>query len=219
MSNSLWLHGLQHAKLLCPSLSPRTCSNSCASSQWCNSTISSSVVPFSSCPQSFPASGSFPTSWLFTSGGQTIGASASASVLPMNIQGLVFNKNHFISYLFFSKCLFSIPCFYLFFQQMTYSSTIGEKDGSFQVDTPSTTCHWILCLCLYPSFYSGRCFCPLLGGNFFHLFFICTSLCFFLICFCSTFHLYKSPPIHLVSQTRNLGVILVSISFLRALCA
>ena len=73
--------------LLCPSLSPGVCSGSCPSSQWCHPTILSSVVPFSSCPQSFPASGSFPVSQLFTSGGQSIGASASASVLPVNIQG------------------------------------------------------------------------------------------------------------------------------------
>ena len=85
MSDSLLLHGLQHARLPCPS-STGACSNSCPLSQWCLRTISSSVVPFSSCPQSFPASVSFPKSWLFTSNGQSIGASASASVLPMNIQ-------------------------------------------------------------------------------------------------------------------------------------
>ena len=66
--------------------SPGVCSNSCPLSWWCHPTISSSVGPFSSCPQSFPASGCFPKSWLFASGGQSIGASASASVLPMNIQ-------------------------------------------------------------------------------------------------------------------------------------
>ena len=70
----------------CPSPTPRACSNSCPLSQWCHATISSSVVPFSSCLQSFPASGSFPMSQLFTSGGPSIGVSASASVLPMNIQ-------------------------------------------------------------------------------------------------------------------------------------
>ena len=80
-------HGLQHARLPCPSPSPRVCSNSCLWSQWFYPTISSSVVPFSSCPQSFPASGSFPMTQLFASGGQSIGASASASVLPMHIQG------------------------------------------------------------------------------------------------------------------------------------
>ena len=87
MFNSLWPHGLQHARLPCPSLSHRVCSNSCPLSQWYHSTISSSVDPFSSCLQFFPASGSFPMSRLFTSGGQSIRASASASVLPMNIQG------------------------------------------------------------------------------------------------------------------------------------
>ena len=86
LANSLRPHGLQHTRLPCPSPSPRACSNSCPLSQWCHPTISSSAVPYSSCPQSFPASGYFPMSQLFTSGGQSIGASASASVLPMNIQ-------------------------------------------------------------------------------------------------------------------------------------
>ena len=74
------------ARLPCPSISPGVCSNSCSLSWWCHPIISSSVTPFSSCPQSFKASGSFPVSWLFVSGGQSIGASASASVLPVNIQ-------------------------------------------------------------------------------------------------------------------------------------
>ena len=78
MSNSLWLHGQQHARLPCPSPTPRACSNSRPSSQWCHPTISSSVIPFFSCLQSLPASGSFPMSQFFTSGGQNIGASASA---------------------------------------------------------------------------------------------------------------------------------------------
>ena len=86
MSDSLWPHGLQHTRLPCPSPTPRACSNSCPSSRWYYSTISSSVVSFSSCLQSFPASGSFPMSQIFTSGGQRIGISASVSVLPMNIQ-------------------------------------------------------------------------------------------------------------------------------------
>ena len=79
-------HGLQHTRLPCPSPTSKTYSNSCPSSQWCHPTISSSVVPFSSCIQSFPASGCFPMSRFFASGGQSIGFSASASVLPMNIQ-------------------------------------------------------------------------------------------------------------------------------------
>ena len=85
-SDSLWPHGLQHTRLPCPSLSPRVCSNSCPWSQWCHPTISSSVIPFSSCFQSFPTSGSFPMSQFFASCGQNIGPSSSASVLPMNIQ-------------------------------------------------------------------------------------------------------------------------------------
>ena len=86
MSDSLRPHRLQHARLPCPSPTPRVYSNSCTLSQWCHSTILSSVIPLSSCLQSFPASGSFPTSQFFASGGQSIRASASASVLPINIQ-------------------------------------------------------------------------------------------------------------------------------------
>ena len=84
--NSLSPHGLQHTRLRCPSPAPGAFSNSGPSSQWCHPTISFSVVPFSSCLQSFPASGSFLLSQFFPSGGQSIGASASASVLPVNIQ-------------------------------------------------------------------------------------------------------------------------------------
>ena len=80
MSDFLWPHGLQHARLCCLPPTPGACSNWCPSSRWCHPTISCSVSPFSSCLQSFPASGSFPMSQCFTSGGQSIGASASASV-------------------------------------------------------------------------------------------------------------------------------------------
>ena len=86
VSDSLQPHRLQHARLPCPSPVPGACPTSCPSSRWCHPVISSSVIPFSSCLQSFPASGSFPISRLFSSGGQSIGTSASASVLPMNIQ-------------------------------------------------------------------------------------------------------------------------------------
>ena len=86
MSDSLQPHGLQHARPPCPSPTPKVYSNSRPWSQWCHPTISSSVVPFSSRLQAFPASGSFQMSQLFTSGGQSIGVSASTSVLPMNIQ-------------------------------------------------------------------------------------------------------------------------------------
>ena len=87
MSDSLRPHGLQHTRLSCPSATSGACSNSCPLSWWSHPAISSSVTPFSSCPQSFPASRSFPVSWLFASGGQSIGASASAPVLLVNIQG------------------------------------------------------------------------------------------------------------------------------------
>jgi len=87
ISDTLQPHGLQHTRLPGPSLSPRVYSTSRPWSWWCHLTISSSVAPFSSCPQSFPASVSFPMSQLSASGGQSIAASASASVLPMNIQG------------------------------------------------------------------------------------------------------------------------------------
>ena len=87
MSDSLRPHGLQHARFPHPSPTPRACSNSCPLSRWLHPAISSSVVPLSSGLQSFPASGAFQMSQFFTSGGQSIGASALASVLPMNIQG------------------------------------------------------------------------------------------------------------------------------------
>ena len=108
MSNSLWPHGLQHTKILYLPLSPRVCSHSCPSSQWCHPAISSSVIPFSSCLLSFPASGSFPMSQLLDSGGQSIGDLASGSVLPMNIQnwfslgwtGLIFLQSKGLSIVF-----------------------------------------------------------------------------------------------------------------------
>ena len=86
MSDSLQPHEVQHARPPCPSPTPGVHPNSCPSSQWCHPAISSSVIPFSSCPQSLPASESFPMSQLFTWGDQSIGGSASASVLPMNTQ-------------------------------------------------------------------------------------------------------------------------------------
>ena len=87
MSDSLWLHEPQHTRPPCPSPTPGVCTNPCPLSRWCHPTISSSVVPFSSCPQSFPASGSFLINQFFSSSCRSIGALASASVLPMNIQG------------------------------------------------------------------------------------------------------------------------------------
>ena len=86
VSDSLWPHESQHARPPCPSQAPRVYPNSCPSSLWCHPAISSSVAPFSSCPWSLPASGSFPMSQLFAWGGQSTGVSASASVLPMSTQ-------------------------------------------------------------------------------------------------------------------------------------
>ena len=91
MPNYLRPHGLQCARIPCPSPSPGVCSNSCPLSWWCRLTNYFSVVPFSICLQSFPASGSFPVSWLFASGGQSVGASGSASVFPKNIQDLIYD--------------------------------------------------------------------------------------------------------------------------------
>ena len=85
-SDTMQPHGLQHTKPLCPSPTPGVYSNSCPLSRWCHPTISSSVIPFSSCLQSFPASGSFQMSQFFERGGQSIGVSASTSILPVNIQ-------------------------------------------------------------------------------------------------------------------------------------
>ena len=86
VSNSLWPHESQHARPPCPSPTPGVCPNPCPSSRWCHPAISSSAVTFSSCPQTFPASGSFPVSQLFAWGDQSIGVSASTSVLPVNTQ-------------------------------------------------------------------------------------------------------------------------------------
>ena len=111
-SDSLWPHRLKHTRLLCPPLSPRICSSSCPLRWWCYLTISFAAA-FFFCPQSFPALGSFPISQLFKSGGQSIGASASASVLPMNIQdwfplgltGLISLQSKGLSSVFFSTTI------------------------------------------------------------------------------------------------------------------
>ena len=126
MSDSLEPHGLQHAKLPCGSPTPRACSNSCPSSRWCHPTISSSVVSFP-CLQYLLASGSFPMSQFFASGGQSIGVSASASDLPMNIQdwfplgltGLISLQSRGLLRVFFSihMFVFFILCVYLWMYQ------------------------------------------------------------------------------------------------------
>ena len=99
MSDSLRPHGLQHVRPPCPSPTPRVYSSSCPSSWWCHPTISSSVVSFSSFPQSFPASGSFPMSQLFAWGGQNIGVSASVSVLPINTSELISLRMDWLDFL------------------------------------------------------------------------------------------------------------------------
>ena len=106
--HSLWPRGLQHARLLCPSPSSGACSNSCTLSRWCHPTISSSVVPFSSCLQSFPASGSFQMSQLFAWGGQSIGVSASASVLPNEYSGLISFRTDWLDLLAVQRTLKSL---------------------------------------------------------------------------------------------------------------
>ena len=110
---TLWPHGLQHTRLLCPLLFPGAGSNSCPLSQWCYLNISFSVAPFSYCLHSYWASGSFPMSQFFTSGGQSTGVSASASVLPMNIQdwflleltGLIYLQSKGLSRVFSSTTI------------------------------------------------------------------------------------------------------------------
>ena len=108
MSDSLQPSELQHARFPCRSPAPRSSSNSCSSSQWCHPTISSSIVCFSSCLQSFPASGSFPVIQFFTSGGQSIGVSASTSVLPMNIQDWYVYKYWYV-YIYYIRSSCCIP--------------------------------------------------------------------------------------------------------------
>ena len=123
VSDSLRAHGLQHARLPRPSPIPRAYSNSCPLSWWCHPTISSSVILFSSCLQAFPASGSFQMSQFFTSGGQSIGVSTSASVLPVNIQdwfplrwiGLISLQSKGLSRVFSNTTVQSISCSVLSF--------------------------------------------------------------------------------------------------------
>ena len=109
VSDSLRPHESQHSRPPCPSPTPRVYSDSCPSSQWCHPGISSSFVPFPSCPQSVPASGSFPMSQLFEWGGQSIGVSALVSVLPMNNQGLIFFRMDWLDLLAVQGTLKSSP--------------------------------------------------------------------------------------------------------------
>ena len=136
MHDSLQPYGLPHTRLPCSSPTPRACSYSCPLSWWCHSTISSHVVPFSSCLQTFPASGSFPMGQFFTSGGQSIGVSASTSVFPMNIQDL------------FTLGLTGLICFKSKGFSRVFSSTMLQKHQfsgtqlSLQSNSPIHT--WLL---------------------------------------------------------------------------
>ena len=146
MPDSLQRHGLQHSRLPCLSLSPRVCSNSCPLSRWCHPTISSSLIPFSSCLLCFPESGSFPMSWLFASGVQSIGV--SASVLPMNMQGWfplgltdlisllskwqVFSSTTVWNHQFFSTAFFMVQLAHPYITTgKTKALTIRRKNHSF----------------------------------------------------------------------------------------
>ena len=135
MSDSLQPCELQQARLLCPPLSPAVCSNSCPLSQGCYLTISSSAALVSFCLQSFPASRSFPMSWVFTSGGQSIGASASASALPMNIQdwfpleqtGLIsLKQSRVFSSIIWKHRYFDAQPFFMVQLSHPYSMTTGK---------------------------------------------------------------------------------------------
>ena len=128
MSKSLRPHELQHARLPCPSLSPRVCSNSRPLSQWRHPTISSSLTLFSSCPQSFAESESFPMSQLFASGGQSIGASASPLVLPLNIQDWFVLGNIYIQKYVFLWAETVFPCVQ-FFAFLALESLMNFKKG------------------------------------------------------------------------------------------
>ena len=135
MSNFMWPHELQCTRLPCPSPFPRVCSNSCPLSEWCHPVISSFAAPFSSYPQSFPASGSFPVSYLFISGGQSIGISASASILPKNIQGwfplgltsLISLQSKRLSRVFSSTIVQKHQFFSTLYINYNFNSTVDER--------------------------------------------------------------------------------------------
>ena len=135
VSNSLISHGLQCSRLPCPSLSPGTCSNSCPLSRWCYPTTSSSVSPFLFCPQSFPASGSFPMSWLFASDGQSIGALVSAS-LSKEYSGLISFRINWLDLLAIQETLKSLP------QHHTSKASILQCSALFMVQPH--ICTWLL---------------------------------------------------------------------------
>ena len=132
--DSLWSHEPQHARPPCPSPTPGVYPNSCPLSRWYHPTILSSVIPFSSCPQSFPASGSFPMSQLFASGGQSIGVSASTSVLPVNIQNSF--RMDWLDLLAVQGTLKSL------LQHHSSKASILQSSAFFRVQLTSTYDHW-----------------------------------------------------------------------------
>ena len=159
MPRSLWPQGLQHTRLHYPSPTPQTFSNSCSSSKWWHPIISSSVIPFSSCLQSFPASESFPMSQFFASGGQRIGVSAWASVFPMNIQdwlplgctGLISLQSKELSRVFSNTTFKSInPSALSFLYSPTLTSIHDYWKNQFWLDRPLSAkqCLCILICCL-----------------------------------------------------------------------
>ena len=151
MSDSLWLHGLQHARVLCLPLSPGFCSNSCPLTQWCYLTISSSVIPFF-CLQSFPDSASFLMSQIFASGCQSIRAAASASVLPMNIQGwlplgltgLIYLQSKGLSRVFSSTTIRKHPIPFSYFLSLNYY--LSPLPPSTHINVNSTNISTFSCL-------------------------------------------------------------------------
>ena len=158
VSDSLRPHGLQHARPPCPSPSPRTYSNSCPSCRWCHPTISSSVVPFSH-PQSFPASGSFPMSQLFISHDQSIGVSASASILPNEHPGLISFRMDWLDLLAVQGTLKSLLQYHSsksinsLVLSLLYSPTLTSipdywKNHSLDENFVAKQCLWFLICCL-----------------------------------------------------------------------
>ena len=147
MSDSLQPHGLQHTRFPCPSPTPRANSNSCPSHWWYHPTISSSVIPFSFCPQSFPASGSFPMSQFCASGGQSTGVSASASVLPMNHSGLFSFRMDWLDFLAVQETLNSLLQYHSSKASILWCSAFFIVQLSHPCMTTEKTILWLDGLC------------------------------------------------------------------------
>ena len=157
MSNSLRPHGLQHARLPCPSPTPRACSNSYPWSRWCHPTISSSVIPFSSCLQSFPASGSFPMSQFFKSVGQSSGAAASASVLFNEYSGLISFRMDWLHLLAVQRTLKSLLQHHSLKASIIQCSAFLIVQLSHPHMTTGKKCYWALTKVIMWSLVSSLC--------------------------------------------------------------